>query len=1307
MSAEIEDILPLSPLQEGLLYHAQHGTEGSSGTVDAYGVQLTLRLSGPLNHPRLRAACQSLLARHANLRAAFLHEGVDRPVQLIAAEVDTPWREHDLRGVGSGESGAVGAAGHGGGPPGAGAFGHAGWPDGGEEPGHGADVAAGLCAGTASARESRTDRGTDAAPAAVPEAGVASGADVAPVPEAGVASGADVAPAPGAAVASGGEVAEAVAALGADVAPASVALAAPFAEGASAAEVLSVPASGVGPVSEAVAGPSAEGASAAEVLSAPASGVGPVSEAVAGPFAEGASAAEVLSVPASGVGPVSEAVAGPFAEGASAAEVLSVPASGVGPVPDVLAGPSADAAPAPEILAAQLLREERECGFDLARPPLLRFTLVQLADDEHLFALTHHHILLDGWSVPVLVRELLALYAHHGDPAPLPRVRPFRDYLAWLAGRDREAALGAWSAALAGIEGPTRLAPETVPDAAARAQASAHLTTDLDERLTADLRARAAAGGLTLNTLIQGAWGVLLHKLTGRDDVVFGSVVSVRPPELPGVADMVGLLINTLPVRVRVAPGDSLGAVCARLQDEQSRLIDHQHVGLAELQRIAGRGELFDTVVVHENYPVDVDVDSGAASGGPVAPGPRITGTEDHGGTHYPLALITHPGDRLRLRLDHRADLFDAATARDILDRLVRILRAAATDPGRPVARTDVLSATERGRALTDWGRGAPQSGGHGPLPVPGRPDLSQLFAAQAARTPDRIAVVDGGTRLTYRELDVRAEALARELVLCGAGPGRRVAVAMDRSADLVVALLAVVRSGAAYVPIDTRWPAERRRFILRDTGANVLLPDAWAPRTLTQDASVLAPRSGSATAHPDALAYVMYTSGSTGLPKGVAVTHRDVIALAADVRFTGGAHDRVLLHSSHAFDAATYEIWVPLLNGGRIVVAPPGELTPPAVKELVAEHGLTAMFLTIGLFRVLAEEAADCFGGLREVWTGGERVPPEPLRAVLGACPGTTVVAVYGPTETTTFATCRAFAPGDPVPDTVPIGGPMDGTRTYVLDRSLGLVPPGTVGELYVAGAGLARGYANRPGLTGERFVADPYADSYGVSGERMYRTGDLARWTPDGQLEFAGRADTQVKVRGFRVEPGEIETVLLAQPGVGHAAVVVREDRPGDRRLVAYVVPGSGRATGDVDTARLTDALAERLPGHLVPSAVVVLGALPLTVNGKLDRTALPAPGRATAAGGREPRTERERALCGLFAEVLGVPGVTVDDSFFALGGDSLLSMRLAGRVRASLGVELPLPLLFEHPTVASLAPQLPGSDATPQRPKLRRMR
>ncbi|MFE8957429.1 non-ribosomal peptide synthetase [Streptomyces iakyrus] len=1064
MSADIEDILPLTPLQEGLLYHARHTT---AGTVDGYGLQLTLRLAGTVDHGLLRAACRALLRRHANLRAGFLHEELDRPVQVVAADVDTPWRERDLR---------------------------------------------------------ETDRD---------------------------------------------------------------------------------------------------------------------------------------------------------------------PAGGT------------DASLAREAAAERLLTEERDRGFDPSRPPLLRFTLLQLDDEEHLFTLTYHHILLDGWSVPVLVRELFALYAHGGDPACLPKVRPYRDYLVWLAERDQDAARAAWAPVLAGLDGPTRLPTAARPEQdrqAARGErpprTPAHLTTDLPERLTRELRECAAAHGLTLSTLIQGAWGVLLHKLTGRDDVVFGSVVSVRPPELPGVADMVGLLVNTVPVRVRTAPGDSLAAVGARLGARQAQLIDHQHIGLAELQRLAGVGELFDTVVVHESYPVDL----GAAD--PAVPGPRITGTRDRGGSHYPLALITHPGDRLRLRLEHRTDLVDAGTASGILDRLIRILRTTATDPGRLVARTDVLTAEERSCALTDWGRGAPPAL-PGPQPAT---TLPGLFAAQAARTPDRVAVEEGSTRLTYRELDTRAAALARDLLECGAGPERRVAVAMDRSADLVVALLAVVRTGACYVPLDPRWPERRRRLVLADTGASVLLTDARPPLALGP-ATVRGPATHP---HPDGLAYVIHTSGSTGVPKGVAVTHRDVIALAVDTKLSGGAHRRVLLHSSHAFDASTYEVWVPLLNGGRIVVAPPDPLTAGRVEELVAGHGLTGMFLTTGLLRVLAEEKPGCFAGLREVWTGGERVPAEPLRAVLGACPDTTVVAVYGPTETTTFATCRAFAPGDRVPDAVPIGSPLDGTRAYVLDGSLDLVPPGTVGEVYLAGAGLARGYAHLPGLTAERFVADPFAAAYGLSGERMYRTGDLARWAPDGQLEFAGRVDDQVKVRGFRIEPGEVEAALGEHRHIGQSAVVAREDRTGDRRLVAYVVPARGVAHTDVDPAQVTEDLAERLPAHLVPSAIVVLDALPLTANGKLDHAALPAPTRVTGVGGRAPRSERERALCALFAEVLALPEVTIDDSFFALGGDSLTSLRLAGRVRSALGVDLDLPLLFRHPTVASLEPRLqrPATAAT-QRPTLRRMR
>ncbi|WP_030893719.1 non-ribosomal peptide synthetase, partial [Streptomyces sp. NRRL S-474] len=636
----------------------------------------------------------------------------------------------------------------------------------------------------------------------------------------------------------------------------------------------------------------------------------------------------------------------------------------------------------------------------------------------------------------------------------------------------------------------------------------------------------------------------------------------------------------------------------------------------------------------------------------------------------------------------------------------------AADDPDRRLGALGILDPHERTRLLT-VGDGARQE-----LP---RTNVADLFEDRARSTPGATAVVDAdGTELSYAELDARADRLARRLVATGVGPEHPVAVLMERSARLIVALLAVVKAGGAYVPLDGRWPSSRIDFILRDTGATVLLTDGTSDLGAGADdrlvrvhvdvgedqqgagengPAFLGDLPGGRGVGPDGLMYVMYTSGSTGRPKGVAVTHRGVTGLAADRRFGADAHRRVLFHSAHVFDASTYEIWVPLLGGGTVVVAGPGELTPAGVERATGGRGVTALFLTIGLFRVLAEEAPDCFAGLEEVWTGGETVPSAVLGRVLRACPTTTVIDVYGPTEATTFATCGAVTDTDLTAVSPPIGRPMDGTRTYVLDAGLGLVPPGVVGELYVAGTGLARGYAHRAGLTAQRFVADPYAAQYAAPGERMYRTGDLARWAPDGRLEFAGRVDTQVKVRGFRIELVEVEAALLAHPDIAQAAAVVREDRPGDRRLVGYVVPRAGvarEAVDGVDPAALTGG---QLPEYMVPSAVVAVDALPLTVTGKLDQRALPAPRVWHAREGRAPRTPHEEVLCGIFADVLGVPSVTVDDDFFALGGHSLLATRLVSRARTALDVELRIHTLFDHPTVAALAGRLPsGGTARP---------
>ncbi|WP_391858379.1 amino acid adenylation domain-containing protein [Streptomyces silvisoli] len=547
------------------------------------------------------------------------------------------------------------------------------------------------------------------------------------------------------------------------------------------------------------------------------------------------------------------------------------------------------------------------------------------------------------------------------------------------------------------------------------------------------------------------------------------------------------------------------------------------------------------------------------------------------------------------------------------------------------------------------------------------------LFAGQARRTPDAIALCDGDRRLTYRQLDEWSDRVASRLLDGGLAAEDRVALLMDRCAELVVAQLAVLKAGGAYLPVDTRGPRERRVALLAQAGAAVrLTADQVAAARTDRAEGALRP-----AADPDQLAYVMFTSGSTGVPKAVAVRHRDVASLATDSRFTGGGCARVLLHSPVAFDAATFEVWAPLLNGGCVVVAPDRPVDAALLRRLAHDGGLTAVWLTAGLFRLLAQDAPDCFAGLRQVWTGGDVVPAAAVRRVLTACPGLTVVDGYGPTETTTFATCHPLTDAAAVPDTVPIGHPLDDVRIHVLDSRMRPVPPGCAGELFVAGEGVARGYLGRPGDSAARFLADPF----GPPGGRMYRTGDLARRRPDGTVEFLGRVDDQVKIRGFRVEPGEVEAALAAHPDVADVTVVAREDRPGARHLVAYVVGPAGQ-----DTEQLRAFARRTLPDYLVPSAFVALAALPLSGNGKVDRTALPAP--RTRAARVEPRTETERRAAEVFAEVLGVEPPGAEDDFFRLGGDSILSIRLASRLSEAFGTDLSPRAVFTHPTPAALA-------------------
>ncbi|WP_143264148.1 non-ribosomal peptide synthetase, partial [Amycolatopsis kentuckyensis] len=895
----------------------------------------------------------------------------------------------------------------------------------------------------------------------------------------------------------------------------------------------------------------------------------------------------------------------------------------------------------------RFLEADRAEGFDLTAAPLLRLAFARLPGGDVLLVWTFHHVLLDGWSAAQVFGEVCARYAGAAAPGHRP---PFREYLRWLGEQDTTAAEIHWREQLVGFRTPTPLPYDHRPVEAHRARSAASVRVSAP----ADgLRELARRAGLTLNTIVQGAWGLVLSRSSGESGVVFGTTVSGRPADLPGVEAMAGLFINTLPAPVTVHDGLTVTEWLRDLQAAQARSRRFDFVSLAQLQTWAGGSTLFDSILVFENYPFDAEAVAAHGIGlhedGELQP------------TNYPLSVVVTPGEHLEVSFDHDPDLFDRATVDRLAGRLLLALDRIAANPETRVGELDLLTGDDRERVLRTFNDTA--------HPVPEATVVSR-FADQVRRTPDAPAVDD----LTYAQLDARAGRLASRLAELGVGVEDRVGLLLERSPDLVVAELAVLKAGAAYVPVDLRAPASRMRLVLAEAGVSVVIA-AESYQDIHSGPVARVDETGPDGApdvpvQPGNLAYVMYTSGSTGKPKGVAVTHRDVVALASDRSFAGEAHRTVLLHSPQAFDASTYEVWVPLLNGGRVVVAPPGDVDAEVLRDVVTGQGVSALWLTAGLFRLLAQEDPGCLRGAGEVWTGGDVVPAAAVRQVRDACPGLTVVDGYGPTETTTFASRHFLAPEDTVPDAMPIGRPLDNMAAYVLDEGFRPVPPGVPGELFIAGAGVSRGYLGRSGLTAERFVASPF----GAPGERMYRTGDVVRWTGDGVLEFVGRADDQVKIRGFRIEPGEIETALAAHPDVAEAVVVTR-----DRRLVAYVV-----AAGKPD---LRAWLQRDLPDYMVPSAIVTLEALPLSANGKVDRQALPEPAAEPVGGYVPPRTETERVLAEVWADVLGVPGVGVEDNFFELGGDSILSIQVVSRARRH-GLALTPRDLFAHQTVAALA-------------------
>ncbi|HTG36439.1 MAG TPA: non-ribosomal peptide synthase/polyketide synthase [Thermoanaerobaculia bacterium] len=927
------------------------------------------------------------------------------------------------------------------------------------------------------------------------------------------------------------------------------------------------------------------------------------------------------------------------------------------------------------------LAEERRRGFDLLQAPLMRFCVIRLRDDLYHVIWSYHHLILDGWSVGLLLQDAHALYravVTGGSFQPQPR-RPFRDYIAWLRQLDLSAIEGYWRRVLGGFTTPTPLGVDRPagrgrPEESGRAMASALVPEGESEAL----KAWARENRLTLSTVLQGAWSLVLSRYSGEDDLVFGVTVSGRPTSLPGVDTMLGCFINTLPVRVRVPGGAPVRAWLQSMQAEQLEMRRYEQSPLVQVlgwSDVPRPTPLFESIFVFEGF----------------------TDTAREGAfqrTGYPLTLVAGPDREIVLRIDYELERFEPAVIERLLGHMRSVLPAFLANPEQRLDAIDILTPGEL-RQVREWSATAVRYDGADLL-------LHEIIAARVASQPDAVAVVFGQESLTYGELDARAGRLARRLRRMGVGPEVLVGVCAERSLEMVVALLAVLKAGGGYVPLDPSYPADRLAYMLEDSRVPVLLAQtavldrlpAPEARVVLLDGKGAGEEDGApeeqepaAAVTPGNVAYMIYTSGSTGRPKGAMNTHRAIVNRLLWMQDALGldATDRVLQKTPFSFDVSVWEFFWPLMMGACLVVAKPGgHQDPDYLVEEIARQRVTTLHFVPSMLQVFLEaRGLERCAALRRVVCSGEALPAELQRRFheIFAAP---LINLYGPTEAAVDVSCWWCARGDDR-TTVPIGRPVANTELHVLDRAGRRLPIGVGGELFIGGIQVGRGYHRRPELTAEKFVPDPFGSvAGGRAGARLYRTGDLARHLPDGAIEFLGRIDHQVKIRGLRIELGEIEAALTAHPSVREAVVVATADQ----RLVGYVVAAAGV---EVSPAELRAHLATTLPEYMVPAVFVPLEALPLSPNGKVDRRALPAPGTAASSGAEafaSPRTPLEELIAGVWSEVLKVGKVGRDDNFFELGGHSLLATRVLSRLRETLDIDVPLRALFEATTVARQA-------------------
>lgn len=937
-------------------------------------------------------------------------------------------------------------------------------------------------------------------------------------------------------------------------------------------------------------------------------------------------------------------------------------------------------------VAWQTVHEQAQKPFDLARGPLFRPLLIALEPEEHELLVTIHHIVADGWSLGILDRELTALYeaGRAGRPSPLPELPiQYGDFVLWqrqwLTGEALDSQRRYWLEQLERRPGPLRL-PVDHPRANRLGMTGAIHELALPRALGEGLQALSQPEGATLFMTLLAAFQVLLARYSGQEDICVGTPIANR--NHVDLEPIVGFFANTLVLRTSLTGDPTFRELLARARETCLGAYAHSDMPFEKLveelqpERALEQNPLFQVSLVLQDATTSADFTFVSVD------------------SPFDLAVFVrelHNG-MLSLTIQYKLSLFEPDTIARLAGHYRTLLEGAVADPDRRISELPLLETGEVHQLLIEWNATTTS--------YPRDRSVHSLFGDRVKETPDAIALVFGGESLTYRELDRHANRLAHRLRALGMGPGRLVSVLMERSPDEIIGILGILKAGAAYVPLDALAPAERLMFILADARIDTVLTQARmvarlpssGVRSICLDAddSVIAgqpdtPLEDCVTAND--LAYVMYTSGSIGIPKGVAVTHRGVVRLVTGTDYARFGPDEILLQlAPMSFDASTLEIWGALLNGGRLVVAPCGLLSVEELAVILARHNVTTLWLASGLFEQVVDAEVEILRPLRQLLVGGDVISPRHVRHVLADLPQLRLINAYGPTEGTTFTCCHTVTSAPPELS-IPIGRPIANTRVYVLDRHRLPVPIGVPGELWIGGDGLARGYVERPELTTERFVMHRFSETLE---ERLYRSGDHVRWLRDGTLEFLGRLDDQVKVRGFRVEPAEIETELARHPRVRQSLVVARHSPVGEKQLVAYVV-----GIGPEDSGEVRNFLRRRLPEYMVPATVVAVDHLPLTSSGKVDRQALPRP-PASAAAVRtavEPRDELERQLVAIWEEVLSVSPVGVQDNFFELGGHSLLAVRMFALLEARLHITLPLAALFQTPTIETLARTVRG--------------